>query len=227
MSESDGKGSDKVTPKRSSKLVLPPRTARPSDEEFFDRVLRSVETQDESGETQKTHHPDSTETEDAATSPFQVPPTISDEPGLKDKTLEAESHGELNQLPQATEAGVSASSSARVEELRERAVRTSGKRAGAGESLSFQEFERRWTHFLSNTLLNLCKEIHKNTIEKNQDSYDTTARELCEKVGKSKRHTFLLLYQLETMGFVTRKEIREKNRLVGVRIWFHLIPLQK
>jgi len=92
---------------------------------------------------------------------------------------------------------------------------------------SFAEFRRRWSLFLTETHMNLCAEMFRNTAAMGRDHYDTTASILCQAVSKSRRHTFLLLQQLEKMGFVTRKEIRDDNRLLGIRIWFHLIPLQK
>lgn len=215
-----------MTPRRSSKLVLPPRTTRPSDDEFFDTVLRSVEQQTEEGGPGALHDheppgPDS-ETESAA----QASPPITDEVLIESSTLVA-GEPELEKDQPAGAAAGSTISRAPAVEITPNLSPASGKRGGAEESVSFQEFEKRWTHFLSNTLMNLCKEIHRNTVEMNQPSYETTARELCEKVGKSKRHTFLLLQQLQTMGFVRRKEIKEKNRLVGIRIWFHVNPLQK
>lgn len=75
--------------------------------------------------------------------------------------------------------------------------------------------------------MNLCEEIFRQTTAVGRDNYDTTASKLCKAVSKSRRHTFLLLQQLEKMGFVTRKEIKDNNRLLGIRIWFHLTPLQQ
>ena len=226
MNDSDGKGSGRVIPRRSSKLVLPPRTTRPSDDEFFDTVLRSVEQQAEEGGPDASHDHATSEPDSETEPTAQVSPPITDEALMESSTVVAGAP-ELEKDQQADRSAVSTTSHAPAVEITSKVSPASVNRGGAEESVSFQEFEKRWTHFLSNTLMNLCKEIHRNTVEMNQPTYDTTARELCEKVGRSKRHTFLLLQQLETMGFVRRKEIREKNRLIGIRIWFHVSPLQK
>jgi hypothetical protein len=203
--------------------VLPQRTARPSDDTFFDTVLRSVEAEAE----EDTAGPKNNMS--AATPDGEIQAVS---PAADEATIEGSAFVPAATEPEADEPVQEVVQAATV--ARPPAVETvtkpspaPGKRGGAEESVSFQEFEKRWTHFLSATLLKLCKEIHRNTIEKNQPSYDTTARALCESVGRSKRHTFLLLQQLETMGFVRRKEIKENNRLVGIRIWFHVVPLQK
>lgn len=91
---------------------------------------------------------------------------------------------------------------------------------------AFVEFRNKWSLFLTETHLNLCEELFRNTIAMNRESYETTASKLCQAVGRSRRHTFLLLQQLEKMGFVVREEVRDGNRLLGVRIQFHSNPLR-
>lgn len=93
------------------------------------------------------------------------------------------------------------------------------------ENLS--EFRKRWARFLTETQLKLCEAFFAETVAKGRSSYDTTSSEIREIGGKSKRHTFLVLDQLEEMGFITRKQLKVKNRLIGIRITFRVVPTPK
>jgi hypothetical protein len=226
MADSGGEGSNAVSAKRGSKFKLPERAARPSDDAFFDVVLSKVERDADARENDSAEISEGTTVEDARDAAYLDESSLVGGAPSNVATLDEFRVDESIETadPPAAEA-FRASSRSDAESAGE--VREGGTRPEVVEQVSFKEFEKRWMHFLNATHLKLCKEIHSNTVAKGLLFYDTTARELCETVGRSKRHTFLLLQQLETMGFVRRKEIRENNRLLGIRIWFHVIPLQK
>lgn len=220
MAESDGKGSNKAVAKRATKFRLPDRASRPSDETYFDYVLSAVE---------------SDEAKDSLATPGEVENSGNELPDIipEDSSLVEKRNVQIDPALDMTEAE-SAAPIDSGDEVPETRRPNTPQRSKSGPSVvspaqvtPFDEFKKRWTHFLSDTLVSLCEVIHDNTIAQGRERYDTTARELCQAVGRSKRHTFLLLSQLEKMGFVTRKEVRENNRLIGIRIWFHINPLQR
>lgn len=220
MAESDGKGSNKAVAKRATKFRLPDRASRPSDETYFDYVLSAVE---------------SDEAKDNLAAPGEVESSRNELPDInpEDSSLVERRDVQIDPASDGTNAGSAAAIDSGDELPETRRSGTPQKSKSAPSAIStaqvtpFDVFKKRWTHFLSDTLVSLCEIIHDNTIAQGRERYDTTARELCQAVGRSKRHTFLLLSQLEKMGFVTRKEIRENNRLIGIRIWFHINPLQR
>jgi hypothetical protein len=242
MATSDDKrtGASKAVSNRVTKFRLPERASRPSDDAYFDRVLSAVE------------HKDASPPAEAESAVSDAPETVS---VSANNATTASSKSVPNPVPlrqveAANSAGTDADArqavavpapptssaplSPQVTVLREDTARRDSSRTAASPSSlpheaapSFAEFKRRWSLFLTETHMNLCEEIFSHTAAVGRDNYDTTASKLCQAVNKSRRHTFLLLQQLEKRGFVTRKEIRDNNRLLGIRIWFHLIPLQQ
>lgn len=240
MAASDDKlmGANKAVSNRVTKFRMPERTSRPPDDAYFDRVLSAVERKE----------PPPAEVDTVA----NISPETSSLPSINSPAIASEAASHLVQLRQAdaanstaelvngsydepsTAAAIPPSSSRQVTALRQDTARGDSSQPSApvsslprAQSLSFADFRRRWSLFLTDTHMNLCEEIFRNTAALGRDNYDTTASKLCQAVSKSRRHTFLLLQQLEKMGFVTRKEIKDNNRLLGIRIWFHLTPLQQ
>ncbi len=226
-------GANKVVSNRVTKFRLPERTSRPSDDAYFDRVLSAVErkeTQPTEAETAKNDSPEETSipASEATSAPIQLHHTEAANSAARraetpqdNATSSKLIHTSVPSLPW------------QVHDLHDdTAKRSSSRRDSSSTSLprsefpSFAEFKKRWSLFLTDTHMNLCEEIFRNTAAVGRDNYDTTASKLCQAVSKSRRHTFLLLQQLEKMGFVTRKEIKENNRLLGIRIWFHPSPIQ-
>lgn len=232
-------GANKVMSNRVTKFRLPERTSRPPDDAYFDRVLSAVERKDTPAVKAKPAVNDSEELTSAPSEDLSIVASSTASYTVPLRPAEA-SNSPIKSVndPQSNvavpPAVIEHSSSQRVplspkapaQPTPSRSTTPATSLPHVGSS-SFTEFRKRWSLFLTDTHMNLCEEIFRNTVAVGRDNYDTTASTLCQAVNKSRRHTFLLLQQLEKMGFVTRKEIKDKNRLLGIRIWFHLMPLQQ
>lgn len=219
---------------RVTKFRLPERTPRPSDDAYFDHVLGEVEReQSASAEETKidfasdvTAAPGADGAASSETAPMRSAGNLQAEPTSDENTSpNADPSAEATQpVPPR-----------RINALRAKTIRRSNSKPEMPplsslpyvEPSNFVEFRKRWSPLLTDTHLNLCGEIFQNTVAAGHDHYETTVNRLGQAVGKSRRHTFLLLQQLEKIGFVTREEIKDNNCPIGIRLWFHITPLQK
>lgn len=92
---------------------------------------------------------------------------------------------------------------------------------------SFAEFRKRWARFLTEAQLGVCELIYKNTVAKNENIYETTVSDIGAVIEKSERHTRLILSQLVEMGFISKRENKQSNRTLGIKLSFHVNPLTK
>lgn len=232
-------GASKYLSNRVAKFRMPERTRRPSDDAYFDHVLSAVEHDDTKASPQTADEITEEIASESLTDNFPsaaVKPISFVQAEGAIAGVQKEQIHQSPSMPPSRIVDKKAVPSHRVaataSDDAERRVPTTPNESITSLSAStelpvFVEFKRRWNLFLTETHLKLCEVIFTNTVAQGRDNYETTASSLCQAVNKSRRHTFLLLQQLEKMGFVTRKEIKENNRLLGIRIWFHISPAQQ